>query len=91
MVTGDTAEGQLMAGYPGLQPAGAAGARIALIEEAKLLKTTRRSKCVAGAVHAGKTSVSYGTAIVKRGNLARSLTSDQLAQDARSGRRPSGG
>jgi isoquinoline 1-oxidoreductase beta subunit len=66
--------------YPIYSQAGAAG-RIALIEEgAKLLKTTP-GKCVArnGAVHAGKASVSYGD-IVKRGNLARSLTPDQLAK-----------
>src|SRR5206468_3285705 len=37
--------------------------------------------CVArhGAVHAGKASVSFGE-IVKRGNLARSLTPEQLAK-----------
>lgn len=66
--------------YPIYSQAGAAG-RMALIEEgAKLLKVAPGA-CVArhGAVHAGKASISFGD-IVARGDLARSLTPEQLAK-----------
>lgn len=62
-----------------LSRAGAAG-RVALIEEAAKLLKEPVGKCVAsnGRVSAGKKSISYAD-IVKRGDLTRTFTDEQLA------------
>lgn len=64
--------------YPLMSQAGAAG-RIALTEAGAKLLGVAPGACVArnGAVHAGKTSVSYGD-IVARGDLRRSFTAEEL-------------
>jgi CO/xanthine dehydrogenase Mo-binding subunit len=64
--------------YPLMSQAGAAG-RTALVEAGAKLLGVAPSACVArnGAVHAGKTSISYGD-IVARGDLRRSFTADEL-------------
>ena len=66
--------------YPIYSQAGAAG-RTVLIEEGAKLLGVAPGACVArgGAIHAGKTSVTYGD-IVTRGNVARSFTPEQLAK-----------
>lgn len=66
--------------YPLYSQAGAAGRQVLVEEGAKLLGKPV-SACVArhGAVHAGKSSVSYGE-IVKRGQVGRSFTDKDLAK-----------
>ena len=64
--------------FPYLSQAGAAG-RIALIEEGAKLLGVGKDACIArdGVVSAGRKSISYGE-IVRRGNLTRSYSADQL-------------
>ncbi|CAM2159126.1 Membrane-bound aldehyde dehydrogenase [pyrroloquinoline-quinone] (plasmid) [Pararobbsia alpina] len=76
MVTG--ASTSVWALFPVFSRAGAAG-RITLVEEGAKLLGLPVSACVArsGAVHGGGRFVSYGE-IVRRGDLSRRFTSDQL-------------
>ena len=64
--------------FPYLSQAGAAG-RIALIEEGAKLLGVGKDTCIArdGVVIAGHRSISYGE-IVRKGNLTRSYSADQL-------------
>ncbi len=66
--------------FPVFSRAGAAG-RIALVEEGARLLGVRATQCIArsGAVVAGNQSISYAE-IVRRGNLSRTFTADELAQ-----------
>ncbi len=78
MITG--ASWSVWQSYPLYSQAGAAG-RIALIEEGARLLGAPRATCTARAsvVHAGTRSITYSE-IVRRGNLSRSYTADQLKQ-----------
>jgi isoquinoline 1-oxidoreductase beta subunit len=66
--------------FPVFSRAGAAG-RIALVEEGARLLGVPATQCIArsGAVVAGNQSISYAE-IVRRGNLSRTFTADELAQ-----------
>ena len=66
--------------FPIFSRAGAAG-RIALVEEGARLLGVPATDCIArsGAVVAGERSISYAE-IVRRGNLSRTFTADELAQ-----------
>ncbi len=66
--------------FPVFIRAGAAG-RIALVEEGARLLGVPAIQCIArsGAVVAGNQSISYAE-IVRRGNLSRTFTADELAQ-----------
>jgi isoquinoline 1-oxidoreductase subunit beta len=66
--------------FPVFSRAGAAG-RIALVEEGARLLGVPVTQCIArsGAVVAGERSISYAE-IVRRGNLSRTFTADELAQ-----------
>src|SRR5271166_6078650 len=66
--------------FPVFSRAGAAG-RIALVEEGAKLLGVPATDCVArnGAVVAGERSISYAE-IVRRGDLSRTFTADELAQ-----------
>lgn len=66
--------------FPVFSRAGAAG-RIVLVEEGARLLGLPATQCIArsGAVVAGERSISYAE-IVRRGNLSRTFTADELAQ-----------
>jgi isoquinoline 1-oxidoreductase subunit beta len=66
--------------FPVFSRAGAAG-RIALVEEGARLLGVPATQCIAriGAVVAGERSISYAE-IIRRGNLSRTFTADELAQ-----------
>jgi isoquinoline 1-oxidoreductase subunit beta len=66
--------------FPVFSRAGAAG-RIALVEEGARLLSVPATQCIArsGAVVAGERSISYAE-IIRRGNLSRTFTADELAQ-----------
>ncbi len=66
--------------FPVFSRAGAAG-RIALVEEGAKLLGAPAAQCIArsGAVVAGERSISYAE-IVRRGDLSRTFTADELAQ-----------
>ena len=66
--------------FPVFSRAGAAG-RIALVEEGARLLGVPATDCVArnGAVVTGERSISYAE-IVRRGNLSRTFTVDELAR-----------
>jgi CO/xanthine dehydrogenase Mo-binding subunit len=78
MITG--ASWSIWQSYPLYSQAGAAG-RIALIEEGARLLGVPQASCTARAsvVKAGARSITYAD-IVRRGNLRRSYTADQLKQ-----------
>jgi isoquinoline 1-oxidoreductase subunit beta len=78
MITG--ASWSVWQSYPLYSRAGAAG-RIALIEEGARLMGVSREGCIARSsiVRAGARSITYAD-IVRRGNLSRSYTADQLKQ-----------
>jgi isoquinoline 1-oxidoreductase beta subunit len=78
MITG--ASWSVWQSYPLYSRAGAAG-RIALIEEGARLLGVPKATCIArsSVVRAGARSITYAD-IVRRGNLSRSYTADQLQQ-----------
>ena len=78
MITG--ASWSVWQSYPLYSRAGAAG-RIALIEEGARLLGVRKAACTArsSVVHAGARSITYAD-IVRRGNLMRSYTADEVQQ-----------
>jgi isoquinoline 1-oxidoreductase beta subunit len=78
MITG--ASWSVWQSYPLYSRAGAAG-RIALVEEGARLLGVSKATCTArsSVVHGGARSITYAD-IVRRGNLSRSYTADQLKQ-----------